>query len=109
MTKDQGRRLKVGVLGCGPIAQAAHFESATKGRNTDLYAICDVAADLLERMAWTHVPEKTFDNYDEMLADPTLADAICDRLVHNAHVLSLKGPSIRKKKGLGEKNTDEKS
>jgi DNA replication protein DnaC len=31
-----------------------------------------------------------------MLADPTVADAICDRLVHNAHVLSLKGASIRK-------------
>ena len=67
--------MKVGVLGCGPIAQAAHFESATKGRNTDLYAICDVAADLLERMASTHAPEKTFDDYDAMLADPAL-DAV---------------------------------
>lgn len=75
MTKDQGRRLKVGVLGCGPIAQAAHFESATKGRNTDLYAICDVAADLLERMAWTHAPQKTFGDYDDMLSDPEL-DAV---------------------------------
>lgn len=43
-----------------------------------------------------------------MLADPTVADAICDRLVHNAHVLSLKGPSVRKKKGLGEKSTEDK-
>jgi len=34
-----------------------------------------------------------------MPADLTVADAICDRLVHNAHVLSLKGPSIRKTKG----------
>jgi hypothetical protein len=33
---------------------------------------------------------------------------ICDRLVHNAHVLSLNGPSLRKKKGLGEKTTEEK-
>jgi len=30
------------------------------------------------------------------IADPTLADAICDRLVHNAHRLALKGPSRRK-------------
>jgi DNA replication protein DnaC len=28
--------------------------------------------------------------------DPTLADAICDRLLHNAHRLVLKGPSRRK-------------
>ena len=27
-------------------------------------------------------------------------DAICDHLVHNAHVLSLKGPSIRQRKAL---------
>src|ERR1039458_4281995 len=64
------RRLRVGVLGCGPIAQAAHFESVTKARNAELYAICDVAEDLLERMAWTHAPTRTFRDYDAMLADP---------------------------------------
>ena len=35
-------------------------------------------------------------NWHDYLADPTLADAICDRLVHNAHRLVLKGPSRRK-------------
>jgi len=30
------------------------------------------------------------------IGDPTLADAICDRLLHNAHRLVLKGPSRRK-------------
>lgn len=30
------------------------------------------------------------------LGDPSLADAICDRLLHNAHRLVLKGPSRRK-------------
>ncbi|NTW57226.1 MAG: AAA family ATPase, partial [Chlorobiaceae bacterium] len=28
--------------------------------------------------------------------DPTLADAICDRLVHNAYQLTIKGESMRK-------------
>jgi len=37
----------------------------------------------------------------EAIGDPTLADAILDRLVHNAHKLALKGESMRKKvKGL---------
>ena len=75
MASKDDRRLKVGVLGCGPIAQAAHFESAAKAGNADLYAICDVAEDLLERMAWTHKPAKTFNNYEKMLADPGL-DAV---------------------------------
>lgn len=37
-------------------------------------------------------PTKWYDH----LADPTLADAICDRLLHNAHRIVLKGPSRRK-------------
>ena len=76
MPTKQDRRLRVGVLGCGPIAQAAHFESCTKARNADLYAICDVADDLRERMAATHAPKKSFADYDAMLADPDLEAVI---------------------------------
>jgi DNA replication protein DnaC len=35
-------------------------------------------------------------DWHDYLADPTMADAICDRLVHHAHRLVLKGPSRRK-------------
>ena len=69
------KRLKVGILGCGPISQAAHFESAAKAANVDFYAICDVADDLRQRMAATYNPTKSFRDYDEMLADPAL-DAV---------------------------------
>jgi predicted dehydrogenase len=69
------RRLKVGILGCGPISQAAHFESAAKAKNAELYAICDLADDLRARMAAVHAPAKSFRDYDEMLADPAL-DAV---------------------------------
>ncbi|MBV1705461.1 MAG: Gfo/Idh/MocA family oxidoreductase, partial [Hyphomicrobiales bacterium] len=75
MAHGSGRRLKVGVLGCGPIAQAAHFESATKAGNARLHAICDVAEDLLARMAAAHAPTRTFSDYGAMLADPEL-DAV---------------------------------
>jgi DNA replication protein DnaC len=50
----------------------------------------------------SQVPTKS---WHEMLADPTIADAICDRLVHNAHVLTLRGQSMRRKKGLDSKTT----
>ena len=49
----------------------------------------------------TQLPTK---NWHERLADPTLADAICDRVVHNAHVIALKGPSSREKKGLRDQS-----
>jgi len=36
------------------------------------------------------------EHWHDAIGDPTLADAICDRLLHNAHRLVLKGPSRRK-------------
>lgn len=36
------------------------------------------------------------EKWHDYLGDPTIADAILDRLVHNAHRLKLKGPSKRK-------------
>jgi DNA replication protein DnaC len=41
-------------------------------------------------------------DWHDYLADPTLADAICDRIVHHAHRLMLKGPSRRKEKLTAE-------
>jgi predicted dehydrogenase len=76
MPPKDDRLLRVGVLGCGPIAQAAHFEACTKARNATLHAICDVADDLRERMAATHAPERQFSDYDAMLADPDLEAVI---------------------------------
>ena len=37
------------------------------------------------------------DNWHEQIGDPTIADAILDRLIHNAHKIHLKGKSMRKK------------
>ena len=36
------------------------------------------------------------DMWHEVIGDPTLADAICDRVVHNAHKIILTGESMRK-------------
>lgn len=38
------------------------------------------------------------DNWHEIIGDPTLADAILDRLIHNAYKINLKGESMRKRK-----------
>jgi DNA replication protein DnaC len=34
--------------------------------------------------------------WHEVIAEPTFADAILDRIVHNAYRLALEGPSMRK-------------
>ena len=35
----------------------------------------------------------------EQIGDPTLADGILDRLVHNAHRIEMRGDSMRKNRG----------
>lgn len=41
--------------------------------------------------------------WHDQLGDPTIADAVCDRLLHNAHRLVLKGPSRRKEEPAAKK------
>jgi predicted dehydrogenase len=75
MQKD-ARLLRIGVLGAGPISQSAHFDACRKARNAELYAICDVAPDLLARMAAIHQPRAVYADYDAMLADPQVEAVI---------------------------------
>lgn len=85
MIKKEARRLRVGVLGAGPIAQFAHLESCVKARNADLYAICDAAPDLLARMVATYEPTKAYGDYEAMLADPEV-EAVIVAISDSFHV-----------------------
>lgn len=69
-------------------------------KDTERRDLLEVLEDRYDRVATVITSQLATKTWHEMLADPTLADAICDRVVHNAHVLALKGPSIRKAKGL---------
>ena len=40
--------------------------------------------------------------WHEKIGKPTLADAVCDRIVHDSYILVVKGDSMRKHKGLTE-------
>jgi predicted dehydrogenase len=79
------RKLRVGVLGCGPIAQFAHFEACRKARNAELYAICDQAEELVARMAAVHGPCLTYRDYEAMLADAQV-DAVLVATTDAFHV-----------------------
>src|SRR6266566_2605632 len=85
MIQKEARLLRMGVLGAGPISQAAHFDACRRARNVELYAICDVAEDLVTRMATIHEPRTTYLNYDEMLADPQV-EAVIIAIADQFHV-----------------------
>jgi DNA replication protein DnaC len=61
--------------------------------------------DLLEVLEDRHGIQSTIiagqlpiEYWHEVIGNPTIADAIMDRLVHNAHKINLSGDSMRKKK-----------
>jgi len=63
----------------------------------------DQERDLLEVLDDRHGCSSTIvtsqlpiEHWHELIANPTIADAILDRLIHNAHRLILKGDSMRK-------------
>jgi len=76
MIQKEPRLLRLGILGCGPIAQIAHFDACRKARNAELYAICDLADDLREKMAAIHEPRAVYKRYEEMLADANVEAVI---------------------------------
>jgi predicted dehydrogenase len=79
------RLLRLGVLGCGPISQIAHFDAARKARNIELTAICDLADDLRERMAAVHQPRVAYRDFDDMLADERI-EAVLIGVADQFHV-----------------------
>jgi len=67
--------------------------------------IAEQRRDLLEILEDRHDTRSTIvtsqlplDQWHHIIGDPTLADAILDRLVHNAYKINLKGESMRKNK-----------
>lgn len=65
----------------------------------------DQRQDLLEILEDRHNLQSTIitsqlsvEHWHEIIGNPTLADAILDRLVHNAYKITLNGPSMRRKK-----------
>jgi DNA replication protein DnaC len=70
----------------------------TESERRDLLEVVEDRYGRLSTIITSQLPTKS---WHESLGDPTMADAICDRLVHNAHVIALRGGSMRKKKGMG--------
>lgn len=64
-----------------------------KEHRHDLLEILEDRHGLRSTLVTSQMP---VNNWHEIIADPTLADAILDRLVHNAYRLSLTGESMRK-------------
>jgi DNA replication protein DnaC len=72
----------------------------------DLLEILDDRYDKKSTLITSQLP---VDQWHDYLGEPTLADAILDRLVHNSYRVTLKGGSMRKHKSATQSNTALKS
>jgi DNA replication protein DnaC len=76
----------------------------TQGQRIDLLEILEDRNGRGSTIVTSQVPA---DQWHEVIGDPTLADAILDRLVHNAHRLNMTGESMRKITGRRALDADQ--
>lgn len=62
--------------------------------------LLDILDDRYDKRSTIVTSQLPVEDWHAAIGDPTLADAILDRLVHNAYNLASSGESIRKHKGL---------
>lgn len=66
----------------------------TDQERRDLFEIVE---DRYERRSTLIAAQAPVEHWHDIIGDPALADAILDRLIHNAHAIALKGESMRKR------------
>lgn len=71
------------------------IQPITDAQRSDLLEVLEDRYETRSTIVTSQLPPSQWHDY---LADPSLADAICDRLLSNAHRVVLKGPSRRKEK-----------
>jgi DNA replication protein DnaC len=71
--------------------------------------IIEVIEDRSERASTLIASQLVAKEWHAVIGDPNLADSICDRLLHNAHRLDLKGPSIRRTKAAPKATAETKA
>jgi len=69
----------------------------------DLLEVLEDRYDRSSTVITSQLPTKT---WHEALGDPTIADAICDRLVHNAHIVALRGHSMRRRQANPDQTSE---
>jgi DNA replication protein DnaC len=73
-------------------------EPLTVEQRRDLLEIADDRYEKGSLLVTSQVPVS---RWHELVGDPTIGDALLDRIVHRAHRIELKGPSLRKRHGVG--------
>lgn len=60
------------------------------------FSLLEILEDRIGRKSSIIVSQIPINKWHQVIGDPTIADAICDRIIHNSHRIELKGESVRK-------------
>ena len=71
----------------------------------DQQELLEIVEERYDRNATIVTSQLPIKAWHDAMQDPTLADAILDRLVHNAYKVELKGESMRKKRTTLDQKT----
>lgn len=93
-------------------ADGSHLKELEKLSKLDLLVIDDFGLEILDnskrlslleiiedrhgKKSTIFVSQLPITKWHEVIGDATIADAICDRIIHSAHQIKLKGESVRK-------------
>ena len=72
----------------------------TETERRDIWEICE---DRYQTRSLVLTSQLPVSKWHEQIGDPTLADGILDRIVHNAHRIEMRGDSMRKTRGKPER------
>jgi DNA replication protein DnaC len=86
------RLSRIDVLAIDDWAMAPLAETERR----DFWEICEDRYQARSTILTSQLPVA---RWHEQIGDPTAADGILDRLVHNAHRIEMRGDSMRKKRG----------
>jgi DNA replication protein DnaC len=76
-------------------------------QDTDRRDFLEVCDDRYQRRSLILTSQMPIAHWHEQIGDPTIADSILDRILHNAYRIELKGESLRKKLGGKPEPEDE--
>jgi DNA replication protein DnaC len=69
-------------------------------------SLLEILEDRLGRRSLIIVSQVPISAWHDLIGDPTIADAICDRIVHSAYRIALNGESVRKIYSQKQKGQD---
>ena len=89
-------KIRVGIIGCGRIAQRFHIKTLTDAPNAELVALCDERIEIAEELGARYRVKKIFRDYLNILEDKDV-DAVLVLTPPESHYEILKTAAIAKK------------